>query len=253
MTQTRSRFAVLSGNTLKIIAAVSMLIDHVGFIFFPGTQIFRILGRLALPIFAFMIAEGCRYTRNKLKYFLSIFILAAICQIVYFLYDGDTDMCVLVTFSLSILLIYTLQFFKGKLFADDTSLFTKILSALPFILLSAAVYFLNMFVIIDYGFFGCFLPVFASAFHKPVNCSTTIFEKIDRIPVHVITLGIGILLLALYYGGIQYFMLFAVPLLLLYSGKRGKKKMKYFFYIFYPTHLAALQGLYMLIEILKGA
>ena len=90
MTLIHSRPAVLSGNTLKIIAAVSMLIDHVGFLFFPNFIIFRILGRLALPIFAFMIAEGCRYTKNKLKYFLTIFILAAICQIVYFLYDGDT-------------------------------------------------------------------------------------------------------------------------------------------------------------------
>ena len=117
MTLTRSKLAVLNGNTLKIIAAVSMVIDHIGFIFFPGIQIFRILGRLALPIFSFMIAEGCRYTKNKLKYFLTIFILDAICQIVYFLYGGDTDMCVLVTFSLSILLIYSLQYFKGKLFS----------------------------------------------------------------------------------------------------------------------------------------
>jgi len=228
-----------------------MLIDHVGFLFFPNILLFRILGRLALPIFAFMIAEGCKYTRNKLKYFLTIFILAAICQIVYFIYGGDTDMCVLVTFSLSILLIYSLQLFKNTLFADGSSALSKFISALPFVLLSAAVYVLNMFVIIDYGFFGCFMPVLASIFHAPKNCSVEGVTRLDTVPFHVCSLGVGILLLAVYYGGIQYFMLFSLPLLLLYSGKRGKRKMKYFFYIFYPVHLAALQGLYSLIQMLK--
>lgn len=253
MTYTRSKFAFLSGNTLKIIAAISMLIDHVGFMFFPGVQIFRILGRLALPIFAFMIAEGCRYTKNKLRYFLTIFILAAICQIVYFLFDGDTDMCILVTFSLSILIIYALQFFKERLFSSESSFWGKLLSALPFAFVTAAVYLLNLALEIDYGFNGCFLPVFASVFHKPKGIQGENFEKLDRIPMHVLSLGIGILLLALNSGGIQFFMLCAIPLLLLYSGKRGKLKMKYFFYIFYPLHLAAIQGIYMLMDILKGA
>ena len=55
----------LSGNALKIIAAISMVIDHVGLMFFPTLKILRIIGRLAYPIFAFMIAEGCYYTKNK--------------------------------------------------------------------------------------------------------------------------------------------------------------------------------------------
>ena len=66
----KERFG-LNGNILKIIAAISMFIDHMGFIFFPNITVFRIVGRIALPIYAFMIAEGCRYTRNKIKYFLT--------------------------------------------------------------------------------------------------------------------------------------------------------------------------------------
>lgn len=253
MTYTRSKFAILSGNTLKIIAAISMVIDHVGFLFFPGVQIFRILGRLALPIFAFMIAEGCRYTRNKLRYFLTIFILAALCQIVYFLFDGSTDMSILVTFSLSILIVYALQFFKKTLFSSESTLGRKLLSALPFIFVTVAAYLINTVLIIDYGFNGCFLPVFASIFHTPKEVQDEGFGKLDCIPVHVLSLGIGILILAINSGTTQFFMLCALPLLLLYSGKRGKLKMKYFFYIFYPLHLAALQGIYMLMDILKGA
>ena len=44
-------FCFLSGNMLKIIAAISMLIDHIGYMFFPDVIIFRIIGRLAFPIF----------------------------------------------------------------------------------------------------------------------------------------------------------------------------------------------------------
>ena len=64
----------LSGNDLKLIAAAAMLTDHAGLMFFPGNLLFRLVGRLALPIYGFMIAEGCKYTKNRLKYFLSVFL-----------------------------------------------------------------------------------------------------------------------------------------------------------------------------------
>ena len=59
----------LTNNQLKIIAMISMLIDHIGVAMFPNVMILRIIGRLAFPIFAYMIAEGCFYTKNKARYF----------------------------------------------------------------------------------------------------------------------------------------------------------------------------------------
>lgn len=56
-------------NQLKTIAAISMLIDHVGLTFFPELRILRILGRLAFPIFSFFVYEGFVYTRSKSRYF----------------------------------------------------------------------------------------------------------------------------------------------------------------------------------------
>lgn len=46
----------LSGNALKLIAALTMLIDHIGVILLPNVAILRVIGRLAFPIYAFMIA-----------------------------------------------------------------------------------------------------------------------------------------------------------------------------------------------------
>ncbi|MBQ9079801.1 MAG: hypothetical protein IJY27_01900 [Clostridia bacterium] len=250
MTNQTTKSAPLSGNALKYIAALSMLIDHIGVIFFPDSDILRIIGRLALPIFAFMIAEGCRYTHNRLRYFLGIFVLAAACQLVYFIYNGDTYMCILVTFSLAILVIYTLQHFKACIFDAQCPLIKKLLSALLVLAAVAAVWVLNVFLHIDYGFAGCMLPVFAALLHPTENAPEA-FLALDRIPVHVALLGVGCVILALSgngVGNLQYYSLLALIPLLLYSGKRGKRKMKYFFYIFYPLHLGALQLLAMLIN-----
>lgn len=82
-----NRFAVLTGNQLKLIAAAAMLLDHAGILLFPHIRLFRILGRLAYPIFAYMIAEGCRYTRNKLWHFSMLFGLGAGCQLVYYFFQ----------------------------------------------------------------------------------------------------------------------------------------------------------------------
>ena len=68
MDQTKKRKFGLTNNQLKIIAMVSMVLDHVGLLFFSDMIIFRVLGRIAFPIFAYMIAEGCRYTKNRAKY-----------------------------------------------------------------------------------------------------------------------------------------------------------------------------------------
>ena len=92
----------LSGNAIKLIACVFMFIDHLGFIFFPAEPIYRIIGRLAFPLFAFMIGEGAKHTRNKLRYFLTLAIFAAAVEGVYFLLFKSFIRSVFVTFSFSV-------------------------------------------------------------------------------------------------------------------------------------------------------
>ena len=52
---------------------VCMTIDHIGAMLFPQAVWLRVIGRLAFPLFSYCIAEGCRYTRNKARYFGSVF------------------------------------------------------------------------------------------------------------------------------------------------------------------------------------
>ena len=96
----------LSGNQLKVIALIAMTIDHIGMQIFKEYRIFRIIGRIAFPIFAYMIAEGCRYTKSKKKYLQAVAISATVCQVAYFLALNSLYQCILVTFLLSILLIF---------------------------------------------------------------------------------------------------------------------------------------------------
>ena len=226
----------LSGNALKLIAAVSMLLDHIGVVFFPNVLWLRLAGRLALPIFAYMIAEGCHYTKNRLRYFLTVFGVA-VCQTVYAVAMGDYYMCILVTFSLSILTVYALQIWKAQ-----RGILRKAAGGLLFGAVVGIVWWLNRILRIDYGFWGCMLPVFPALLRG---------TKWDKRQTNILLLTVGLVVLCLDVGSIQVFSLAAVPLLLLYNGQRGKRKLKYFFYLFYPLHLAALQGIACLLALLK--
>ncbi len=242
------RIKFLSGNALKIIAAISMLIDHIGYLFFPNLRIFRILGRLAFPIFAFMIAEGCRYTKNKLRYFLTMAGFATALQLFYYFYSGKTTMTVIVTFTISILLIYLLQAVKRVLFAVKPCVLLKVASVLAFFASVAGVYWVNEIVSIEYGFFGCILPLSAATLHAPEGCENKAFKKVDRLFVHILVMGVALLVMSIDRGWVQPWSMLSLPVLLLYSGKRGRVKMKYFFYLFYPLHLAVLEGIRMVLD-----
>jgi len=73
----------MTGFSLKMLALITMIIDHIGATFssVAGTRSLRIIGRLAFPIYAFLISEGCRHTRNFKKYLLRLFIFAFISEI----------------------------------------------------------------------------------------------------------------------------------------------------------------------------
>ncbi len=237
----------ISGNILKVLAAIFMLIDHIGVILFPNVEILRIIGRLSFPIFAFMIAEGCHYTKNKARYFLTIFILGALCQIVYYLFDRQLEMSILITFSLSILIVYALQFMKESLFSNASGYVQKCFSVIIFVLTLGAVYCLNIFVSIDYGFWGCVSPLFASFLRSPSEKKLNFWKIVDKNIIHLFLFSICLVILSFSLGGIQFYSLISILLLALYSGKRGRIRIKYFFYIFYPLHLAVLQGIAYLI------
>ncbi|MBQ9673977.1 MAG: hypothetical protein IJV39_05060 [Ruminococcus sp.] len=219
----------LNSNAIKIIAMFTMVIDHIGFIIFDNMKIFRIIGRLSFPLFAFMIAEGCRYTRNKLNYFLRIFILAVICQIFFeIFYDGET-LNTLLTFSMSILLIYLFQYAKDNY---NSMYWTAFFTALVLVMLICEVVpelVVSYRYKIDYRFPGVLMPL---AFYIPE-------QKYKKL----IFACFFMMWLCFIYKNHQYWCFMALIPLSLYNGKKGKLHMKYFVYLFYPLHFVLIYAI----------
>ncbi len=216
----------LTGNQLKILALIAMTCDHAGKQLLPQFIFLQIIGRLAFPIFAYMIAEGCHYTKNRKKYLLTMVSLAFLCQLVYFVAMGSLYQCVLVTFSLSIGLIYAIDY------AIKQKTATACLGAVAaFILICFISIFLPEILshtdfAIDYGIWGILLPV----------CIYIANTKTLQLALAAIILCF----LSFSLGQIQWYAFFSLPLLALYNGKRGQWNLKHLFYIYYPLHLVII-------------
>lgn len=239
----------MSGFILKLIAAVTMLIDHAGLMLFPGQGWMRIVGRIAYPLFAWCIAEGFRYTRNRMRYFLQIFLLGVGCQIVYTIAERDLYFGILLTFSFSIVLMALYRETKAAFLGEDTSfgaflakravssgLRSTIAGAglLLFTVLCAVV---CMNIRVDYGFCGILVPVLAYLPERPWMRKAAL------------AVGLTVLSLVQWQMGDtrQIWCLLAMIPLVLYNGRPGRYRMKWFFYIFYPAHMAALYLLSMVL------
>lgn len=237
----------LHGNVLKLIAMLAMTIDHYAVLFQPYSDAWRIPGRIAFPIFAFFIAEGFHYTKSRVRYFLLLAVSGAIFQTVYYVFTGDDMRNIFITLALSVIPLFCLDFAKRVFFNQKSTWLTKIVASLPTFLSVIALYFIDFYFHPDYGFYGCLLPLFASLFRAPRGLEVPDFcQKLDIVPLRLLALAIPLCFLNFTFGGVQHFSLLALPLLAFYSGSRGKWKMKYFFYIYYPAHLVALEGLYLL-------
>lgn len=133
-------------DALKLLALVTMLVDHIGYMYFPSEMNFRIIGRLAFPIFAYQIAIGYSRTSNLKKYILRLSLFALITQMPFSFFNPNIKFNpfhfnVLFTFIVGIgmLYIYDLGILKIKNFIKDKNfinlLFGVILLALAIIII----------------------------------------------------------------------------------------------------------------------
>ena len=249
---TYNRIGILSGSTMKIFACIFMAFDHVGLIFFPGVAIFRILGRLAFPLFAYFIAEGCKYSKNKLRRILTVSGIGILYVLFYLIYEKEWYCNIFITFSISISLIYLLKWFK-KLVMERGKPILIALSALAFISVAVGSFILSQHVYVEYGFKGVMLPVIISLFDFKDIDAPQWLKRMDNhyTGLACMTLGLIPLCIKANLGYIQLFSFLSVLLLVFYNGKVGNKRMKYVFYIFYPAHLVLIEGIAMLLEMLK--
>lgn len=219
----------LTGNQLKIIAIVLMTIDHIGACLLPQYRVLRMIGRLAMPIFAYMIAEGCHYTKNRPRYLLTMAAFALVCQVVYLVFRHSVYQCILVTFSLSIALIYAVDYASQTKTWLSLTILGAVFAGACFFCVLLPRFLPGTDFRVDYGFAGVLLPVF-------IYMGRTREEKL-------LLTAAGLTVLAMCTNYMQWFALLSVPLLALYNGSRGKLRLKYLFYLYYPLHLVVIYAI----------
>lgn len=231
----------MSSFSLKLLALIAMLIDHIGGHLLPEFAILRIIGRLAFPIYAFLLAQGCHYTHNMRKYLARLLIFAFISEIPFDLlstgkpfYFGDQN--VYFTLFLGALGIYFYQLIKKKKHNVPLAL-------LPSIVMVGLGYLLK----VDYRFYGVALIIAFYVLNDLAGSKSFGASGTGKlVPLVLIPFA---LFMAYWLGNavFLYAMLAVIPLML-YNGKKGPSLPKYLFYTFYPAHMLVLYGISMMIK-----
>lgn len=218
-------FPLLSGSALKIIAVVSMVIDHCAYYLMDGNtmayDVMRCFGRIAFPVFAFLVAEGFANTRNRMRYFISLLLFAAVSEVPWYLLNGaDGTHNVMFTLALGVSALAVFERLREH----------RILCCF-FILLTA---WLATWLGTDYEWRGVLLIVVSYLFGIIRSMNTPIILRRMMQLLFVFPL-------MMHYGIIGA--LLACAVIFLYDGTRGfihGNVAKYGFYAFYPVHLITI-------------
>lgn len=224
--------AWITNNQLKILALITMTVDHIGVQLLTDMPLLRIIGRLSFPIFAYMIAEGCRYTRDRKKYLLTLAAMALLFQLVYFFAMGSLYQGIFVTFTLAVSLIFAIDRAREKRTVPAWLMAVGVFLLILFLSVVLPRWWKTTDFAVDYDIWGVLLPVLV--YFAPTKGWKLTVTALD------------LTLLALSWGGRQWFALLALIPLACYNGKRGKRKLKNLFYIYYPAHLVVIFLLDML-------
>lgn len=244
------RIPGITGSTLKIIAIVCMLIDHIGafilerYMYIEGIascttvdertawvnahkalfifdRVSRSIGRIAFPIFCFLLIEGFFYTRSRVKYLVRLLVFSIISDIPFDLvHNGEAfdfgKQNVFFTLALGLIVIWIVDTIYKKL---PKKLNIFIFRFLILALISAVFMYLAYLMHTDYRQYG--VAAIALMYFYRINNEVSIVAAVAVLSVQSFN---------------ELWALLIIPLIRVYNGKRGLK-MKYIFYIIYPLHL----------------
>lgn len=221
----------MSSFILKMIAIVSMFIDHLGYAIFSKFSYFNYIGRLAFPIFAFQISEGYTHTKNLKRYFFRLFLFALISQVPFMLFTS------IISDKYSLNIFFTLLIGLACIFMYDKCK-NKFLSIIACIALAIIADITHC----DYGFYGISIILIFHIFKSNFINASIFFTVATGIKYLIPIIKYGFNNIYLY-----LFICTLIPSLFLaaYNNKKGRNT-KYLLYLFYPLHLLLIYGIYLL-------
>lgn len=241
-----TKYRVLDGNALKLIAILAMTADHLAWLLFPGYDraavpvIMHIIGRLTCPVMCFFVAEGYHYTHSKEKHALRLLLLAVVSHFAYLFASNDFVDC-----------HSFIPFYYGS-FLNQTGVVWSLLGGLLMLWINdskrlAAPVKVAGILLICVITFPADWSCIASLCILSIGTNRGDARKQIVWCLFYVTLYALVYFLALdrVYGLLQLCVVLAIPLLCLYNGRRGKtpglnRAMKWLFYLYYPLHLFVL-------------
>ena len=226
-----------SNFLLKFLAIFTMTIDHIAIIFKPSFyHLFRIIGRISFPLFAFLLVEGFIHTKNYKKYLLRLLFLACISELIYdyalfnklLIFNNQN---IFFTLSLGLITIKILERIKGSFSNQKDKILKNSLIFSSIVIMIIIMSLTSLILNFSYGFFGILIISLFYLFRNKPKLLVPSFL------LAVIFLSTTTLDLAT---------IFALIPLSLYNGKLGYNN-KLLFYSYYPLHLLVLKCLSFLI------
>lgn len=225
----------LNSNQLKMIAIIAMTIDHLTSVIFPGYPKdiwilgLHVIGRFAMPIFCFSIAEGYHYTHNIKRYMFRLFLFAFISHFCYnfafgipfipFQTSVFNQTSVIWPFAWSLVALIVLDSDSPKIKGWMKQAIVLLLSVVTFCADWSSIAMLVIIGFVQYR--GNFKKQMQNMMFYIFIYSVVYFLFIDKV-----------------YGALQMMTCLTIPIIRKYNGQRGSwKGMKWFFYLYYPGHL----------------
>lgn len=236
----------ITGTGLKTIAVVTMLIDHIaaGFLLYWLNQqtdvdvfnhyrtvymVMRCIGRMAFPIYCYMLVEGFLHTSNLKKYVQRILTMAVVSELPFDLalrwklidWTHNNVMWELALGLIVLLAIHSVLYKTEDAIKDER--LRRILAAAIMLAGMGIGHLLQL----DYSEGG-------------IACISVMYFLYGVTKEQRLTsFGMGVLMLALMSGNIEVFAFIMLIPFFFYDGKRGRdsKFLRVFFYTFYPVHL----------------
>lgn len=251
----------MSSTTLKIIALILMLLDHIA-TFIPGAPIWlKWIGRISAPLFIFTMVWGLHYTKDRIKYLKNMYYWGVGMSI------GDVIVSTLVTnaHSMASNNIFVTLFLIG-LFSTMIEMFINKENKKGYILLTGII-LVQVIGLALIPVVQSLLPriptayfIVAAIFPNLLHCEGMFVvvilgvgmyfaKRLPSVKFSIVYITLSLLMFmsqdvsftinGLFKENYQWMMVFALPFMLMYNGKKGAN-LKYLFYVFYPAHVYIL-------------
>lgn len=213
---------IFSSFSLKIIAIITMTLDHIGYFLFPKIRILRIIGRISFPLFAYLTAEAMQFSKNKIKYISILLCCGLLFSLVASLITKSWVPNAFMDLGLGALCCFLL--YKKNTFAHILILL---------ILMST----MTEYSLTQYKIFGLIAILIFYDFYSNLKLSLITYSLWTILSIYLQNFMIFNM-----YLEEGYFLLLPIGLIYLHNGERGfyHPKWKYAFYAYYPLHIVLL-------------